>query len=72
MIRNCAAVFLLSLLLVAITATSPLYGADKPVKRFADRATFPARFAPRYAFDGIGSAAFAAPKETGQVSLGEV
>ncbi len=72
MARKPAAVFLLSFILVAFLATSVVFGSDKPIKPFQDRASFPARFAPVYGFAGAEKGAFAAPKGADQVALGEI
>jgi len=72
MVRKLAAVFLLSFLLVAFVATSLSFGADKAIHRFADRASFPARFAPVYSFGGAEQVAFAAPKGSDVSALGLV
>ncbi|MDD4051289.1 MAG: dockerin type I repeat-containing protein [candidate division Zixibacteria bacterium] len=72
MTRKLAAVFLLSFLVVAFMATTLTYGANKPVPRFAERASFPARFAPVYTFSGADQAAFAAPKGSDASALGQV
>jgi len=72
MIRKLTAVFLLSFLIVAFMATTLVFGADKPVKRFKDRASFPARLAPVYNLDGADEAAFATPKNSTPVALGDL
>ncbi|NMC43984.1 MAG: hypothetical protein GYA46_08690, partial [candidate division Zixibacteria bacterium] len=72
MTRKLAAVFLLSFILVAFVATSLSFGASEPIHRFADRASFPARFAPVYTFSGAEQAAFAAPRGSQSSALGGV
>jgi len=61
MVRKLAAVFLLSLLIVAFVATSVALGADKPFKPLKDRASIPARLAPVYSFPGVTGSEYTAP-----------
>jgi hypothetical protein len=71
MMRKQAVMFLLSSLIVVLVATTAVLGADKPVKRFQDRAAIPARFAPVYSFSGPDASGYTAPdKGSRQVALG--
>ena len=61
MVRKLAAMFLLSLLIVAFVATTVAFGADKQVKPLKYRASVPARFAPTYSFPGLDGSEYTAP-----------
>ena len=72
MVRKHAALFLLSFLIIALLATSLTFGATKPIPRFDERASFPARFAPVYSFSGAEGPAYALPKGADAGALGLV
>jgi len=59
--RKLTAMLVLSIFLIVLIATSSAFGADKPLKKFSDRASIPARFAPTYGFPGITGAEYTAP-----------
>jgi hypothetical protein len=61
MTKKLAAMFLLSLLIVAFVATTVSFGADKPVKSLRQAASIPARFAPVYSFPGFDGTEYTAP-----------
>jgi hypothetical protein len=55
---------------VALLLIAPAFGADRPILRAVDRASFPARFVPVYSFAGAEQALFSAPRGSESVSLG--